>query len=103
MTRLTIIAAVARNGVIGHDGGMPWHLPDELAHFKATTMGHIKRGDLDAAMVLVPPPSVLKTMSKQMQPLLDKQIAIARQRKTLEKLRDTLLPKLMSGEVRVAY
>lgn len=40
MTRLTIIAAVARNGVIGHDGGMPWHLPDELAHFKATTMGH---------------------------------------------------------------
>ncbi|MDO8774984.1 MAG: restriction endonuclease subunit S [Burkholderiaceae bacterium] len=69
----------------------------------ATTMGHIKRGDLDAAMVLVPPPPVLETMSKQMQPLLDKQIAIARQRKTLEKLRDTLLPKLMSGEVRVAY
>lgn len=40
MTRITIIAAVARNGVIGLDGGMPWHLPDELAHFKATTMGH---------------------------------------------------------------
>lgn len=69
----------------------------------ATTMGHIKRGDLDAAMVLVPPPPVLETMSAQMTPLLDKQIEIARQRKTLEKLRDTLLPKLMSGEVRVAY
>jgi type I restriction enzyme S subunit len=68
----------------------------------ATTMGHIKRGDLDAAMVLVPPPHVLETMSQQMKPLLDKQIEIARQRKTLEKLRDTLLPKLMSGEVRVA-
>ncbi len=40
MTRITIIAAVARNGVIGHDGGMPWHLPEELAHFKASTMGH---------------------------------------------------------------
>ncbi len=40
MTRITLIAAVARNGVIGLDGGMPWHLPDELAHFKATTMGH---------------------------------------------------------------
>lgn len=40
MTRITIIAAVARNGVIGLDGTMPWHLPEELAHFKATTMGH---------------------------------------------------------------
>jgi len=40
LTRITLIAAVARNGVIGNDGGMPWHLPDELAHFKATTMGH---------------------------------------------------------------
>lgn len=74
-----------------------------VAASHATTMGHIKRGDLDAAMVLVPPPSVLENMSEQMQPLLDKQIAIAKQRKTLEKLRDTLLPKLMSGEVRVAY
>lgn len=40
MTRISLIAAVARNGVIGKDGGMPWHLPDELAHFRATTMGH---------------------------------------------------------------
>ena len=69
----------------------------------ATTMGHIKRGDLDAAMVLVPPPQVLEEMSVQMVPLLDKQIAIAKQRKTLEALRGSLLPKLMSGEVRVAY
>ena len=69
---------------------------------QATTMGHIKRGDLDAAMVLVPPPTVLDAMSQQMTPLLEKQIEIARQRKTLEKLRDTLLPKLMSGEVRMA-
>ena len=74
-----------------------------VAASHATTMGHIKRGDLDTAMVLVPPPPVLETMSKQMQPLLNKQIANARQRKTLEELRDTLLPKLMSGEVRVAY
>lgn len=68
----------------------------------ATTMGHIKRGDLDTAMVLVPSPQRLKVMSEQMTPLLDKQIAIAKQRKTLEQLRDSLLPKLMSGEVRVA-
>ena len=40
MTRLTLIAALGRNRVIGVDGTMPWHLPDDLAHFKATTMGH---------------------------------------------------------------
>lgn len=69
----------------------------------ATTMGHIRRGDLDEVMVLVPPHDVLETMTQQMTPLLDKQIEIARQRRTLESLRDSLLPKLMSGEVRVAF
>lgn len=72
-----------------------------LSH--ATTMGHIKRGDLDAAMVSIPSPEELKPMSEQMTPLLDKQISISKQIRTLEKLRDTLLPKLMSGEVRVSY
>ena len=67
----------------------------------ATTMGHIKRSDLDAAMVSVPSPDELKAMSEQMTPLLDRQIAIARQIRTLSILRDTLLPKLMSGDVRV--
>ena len=68
----------------------------------ATTMGHIKRGDLDAAMVNVPSPDELKDMSEQMTPLLDKQIVIAKQLRLLETLRDTLLPKLMSGEIRVS-
>jgi len=35
-----LIAAVARNRVIGHRGGIPWHLPEDFAHFKATTLGH---------------------------------------------------------------
>ncbi len=38
--RVTLIAAVARNGVIGQDGGIPWRLPADLAYFKRTTMGH---------------------------------------------------------------
>jgi dihydrofolate reductase len=38
--KITIIAAVARNGVIGHQGRIPWHLPADLAHFKRTTIGH---------------------------------------------------------------
>ena len=69
----------------------------------ATTMGHIKRGDLDTAMVNVPSPIELKAMSEKMTPFLDKQITNAKQLRLLENLRDTLLPKLMSGEVRVDY
>jgi dihydrofolate reductase len=38
--RLVLIAAVAENGVIGAEGGMPWHYPADLRHFKATTTGH---------------------------------------------------------------
>ena len=67
----------------------------------ATTMGHIKRGDLDVATVLIPNPNELEIMSTKMTPLLNKQIANQKQIRTLETLRDTLLPKLMSGEVRV--
>ena len=37
---VTLIAAVARNGVIGAGGDIPWHLPEDFAHFKATTLGH---------------------------------------------------------------
>ena len=37
---LTLIAAVARNGIIGKDNALPWHLPADLRHFKALTTGH---------------------------------------------------------------
>jgi dihydrofolate reductase len=36
---LTIIAAIAANGIIGRDNRMPWHLSEDLKHFKALTMG----------------------------------------------------------------
>lgn len=38
-TPLTLIVARARNGVIGRDNQLPWHLPEDLAFFKRTTMG----------------------------------------------------------------
>jgi dihydrofolate reductase len=38
--RVTIIVARARNGVIGHRNALPWHLPEDLRHFKAVTTGH---------------------------------------------------------------
>ena len=37
---VVLVAAVARNRVIGRDGVMPWHLPEDLRRFKALTMGH---------------------------------------------------------------
>lgn len=39
MPRLNLIYARAANGVIGRDNALPWHLPEDLAHFKRTTLG----------------------------------------------------------------
>lgn len=39
-TRIYLIAAVAKNGVIGAQGKLPWHLPEDLKHFKNLTLGH---------------------------------------------------------------
>jgi len=37
---IVLVAAMGKNRVIGIDGGMPWHLPADLKHFKTVTMGH---------------------------------------------------------------
>lgn len=39
MTRLTLVVAIAKNGVIGANGGLPWRLSSDMARFKAVTMG----------------------------------------------------------------
>jgi dihydrofolate reductase len=39
--RVTLVAAVADNGVIGNDGDIPWRIPADFAHFKALTLGHV--------------------------------------------------------------
>jgi dihydrofolate reductase len=39
MTRIALVVAVSRNGVIGRDGGLPWHLSSDLKLFKAITLG----------------------------------------------------------------
>jgi dihydrofolate reductase len=38
--RITLVAAVADNGVIGAAGGIPWRIPEDFAHFKRVTLGH---------------------------------------------------------------
>ena len=70
-----------------------------IAAGKATTMGHIQRGHLTAAKVLIPPRPLLDTMTRTMSPLIDQLIANRTQSRTLATLRDTLLPKLLSGEL----
>jgi type I restriction enzyme S subunit len=79
------------------------HLPDfqEIAAGKATTMGHIQRHHLSEAKVLVPEKDKLQEMDIIMSPLLEKVINNYLESRTLASLRDTLLPKLMRGEVRV--
>jgi dihydrofolate reductase len=39
MSNISLIVAVSRNGIIGNKGSLPWHLPEDLKHFKALTMG----------------------------------------------------------------
>jgi type I restriction enzyme S subunit len=69
----------------------------------ATTMGHIKRIDLDNAMVLIPSDREIKAMTEIMEPIIEKIITNYHQLIILRKLRDSLLPKLMSGEVKVNF
>jgi type I restriction enzyme S subunit len=80
-----------------------YHLDEfiTIAQSHATTMGHIKRKDLENAMVLVPTDNELKTMSKQIESLLQKIENNNNEIKTLTQTRDSLLPKLMCGEIKV--
>ena len=39
-TKISLIVAVAKNGIIGTGGTMPWHITEDFAHFKAVTLGH---------------------------------------------------------------
>jgi len=79
------------------------HLPEfqAIAADKATTMGHIQRHHLSEAAVLIPPHNKMKAMDARMSPLIEKIIANNLESRTLNELRDALLPKLLSGAVRV--
>ena len=80
-----------------------YHLDNfiDIASEHATTMGHIKRSDLDEAICLVPNIDELDKMTEQFNPIMEKLEINSIQIQTLENLRDTLLPNLLSGEVRV--
>jgi len=69
----------------------------QIAADKAVTMGHIKREHLSQAKCIIPN----KNIGKLLNNLLEKQIQQRIENITLEKTRDTLLPKLLSGEIQI--
>ncbi|MBB6463335.1 restriction endonuclease subunit S [Flammeovirga kamogawensis] len=80
-----------------------YHL-DRFIHIaanKATTMGHIKREHLNESMVKIPPSRMMYHLGNVLDGLLQKTINNHTEIQNLTNLRDTLLPKLMSGEVEV--
>lgn len=74
-----------------------------LASAKATTMGHIQRHHLDEALVYIPDSDFMRKAHRIFEPMFEKIIANNAQIQTLSTLRDTLLPRLMRGEVRVDF
>lgn len=74
-----------------------------IAEGKSTTMGHIKRSDLSSSEVYLLPDNFLNKKDQIINPLVEKIILNNQQIATLQKTRKTLLPKLMSGEMRVCY
>ena len=80
-----------------------YHLDNfiHIAKDKAVTMGHIKRGELDKAKVVVPDGTSMATIDSMMKPLHSQIIANRIESRRLASLRDTLLPRLMSGELKV--
>lgn len=72
-----------------------------IAKDKAVTMGHIKRGHLEEAMVAIPDNVSMEKAHELFEPILSKMISLRLESSRLFLLRDTLLPRLMSGEIEV--
>ena len=73
-----------------------------VAADKATTMGHIKRDELAKAEVLIPNEADYNRIGALLQPIYDLIIANRIENKKLAETRDTLLPKLMNGEIDIS-
>ena len=78
---------------------LPWFRA--IAASKATTMGHIKRGHLQETLVVVPPNEILHEANEMIGPMYDLLGQLMIESRKLAAMRDVLLPKLLSGEVRV--
>jgi type I restriction enzyme S subunit len=93
------------------DGYPPWfvyqwicrHLAEfrAIARDKATTMGHIQRRHLSEAAVPLPQDKVIAAVADTLDPMDEQRVVLAAEARTLGALRDALLHKLISGEIRV--
>ena len=72
-----------------------------LAADKATTMGHIKREELDKAEVVIPDDKTYQNLTSVIKPFIDEIINNRIENRKLSQIRDGLLPKLMNGEIEV--
>lgn len=72
-----------------------------IAKDKAVTMGHIKRGHLEEALVAIPDNDSMGKVHELFEPILSKMISLRLESTRLSLLRDTLLPRLMSGKLEV--
>lgn len=72
-----------------------------IAKDKAVTMGHIKRGHLEEALVAIPDDDSMEKAHQLFEPILSKMISLRLENSHLSLLRDTLLPRLMSGEIEI--
>ena len=72
-----------------------------IAKDKAVTMGHIKRCDLEISKVKIPSKQALVNLDKLFSPIFNRMVTCRIENRKLSSLRDTLLPKLMSGEISV--
>ena len=72
-----------------------------IAKDKAVTMGHIKRGDLGKAEVVIPEDAVMKKLNGEIEPLISECIERRIENRKLQSIRNSLLPKLMSGELKI--
>lgn len=73
-----------------------------IAKDKATTMGHIQRGHLDATRVEIPEDDAIAELGAVVEPLWERLLLAERENVMLASLRDALLPQLLSGRVRVS-
>ncbi len=80
-------------------------LMEEIKKFndEGTVFGSISKGDFQKMEIVIPPKEFVRRFESEAKSINDKVIKNCRQIRTLESLRDTLLPKLMSGEVRVNH
>ncbi len=80
-----------------------FHLPRfcRIAEGKVTTMGHIQRHHLSEALITIPSSKILEKMNGTMNLIFEKLLSNNISIQNLIKIRDSLLPKLMSGKIRV--